>query len=134
MSTNFPRESPGFSMCTNFKHPVAKDGTVCVGRTMEFPDVLPWELGVLASDHVGKSESSSNGKTWTAKYGIVGVSGFGKPWFADAMNNAGAIYRLDATISDSSLAEAKAFFEAALRDGIHPAKTAITTTNIIMAI
>ena len=76
-------------MCTNFKHPVAKDGTVCVGRTMEFPDVLPWELGVLASDHVGKSESSSNGKTWTAKYGIVGVSGFGKPWFADAMNNAG---------------------------------------------
>ena len=61
-------------MCTNFKHPVAKDGTVCVGRTMEFPDVLPWELGVLASDHEGKSESSSNGKTWTAKYGIVGVS------------------------------------------------------------
>jgi protein O-GlcNAc transferase len=36
-------------------------------------------------------------------------------WHADAMNNAGAIYRLDATISDSSLAESKAFFEAALR-------------------
>lgn len=36
-------------------------------------------------------------------------------WHADAMNNAGAIYRLDVTLSDSSLSESKAFFEAALR-------------------
>jgi predicted O-linked N-acetylglucosamine transferase (SPINDLY family) len=36
-------------------------------------------------------------------------------WHADAMNNAGAIYRLDSTLSDSSLNESKAFFEAALR-------------------
>lgn len=36
-------------------------------------------------------------------------------WHADAMNNAGAVYRLDATLSDSSLSESKAFFEAALR-------------------
>ena len=38
-------------MCTNFKHPKATDGTVCVGRTMEFPDVIPWQLGVVAADH-----------------------------------------------------------------------------------
>ncbi len=36
-------------------------------------------------------------------------------WHADAMNNAGAIHRLDATLSDSSLSESRAFFEAALR-------------------
>jgi protein O-GlcNAc transferase len=36
-------------------------------------------------------------------------------WHADAMNNAGAIHRLDSTLSDSSLSEARAFFEAALR-------------------
>ena len=42
-------------------------------------------------------------------------------WHADAMNNAGAIYRLDATLSDSSLAESKAFFGAALRaNPMHP--------------
>jgi tetratricopeptide (TPR) repeat protein len=36
-------------------------------------------------------------------------------WHADAMNNAGAICRLDTTLSDSSLSESRAFFEAALR-------------------
>ncbi|MEX1217505.1 MAG: linear amide C-N hydrolase [Acidimicrobiales bacterium] len=76
-------------MCTNFKHPAAKDGTVCVGRTMEFPDVLPWELAVLARDHQGTSGSGPKGKTWTGKYGVVGMAGFGQPWFSDAMNSAG---------------------------------------------
>lgn len=76
-------------MCTNFKHPTAKDGTVCVGRTMEFPDVLPWELAVLAKDHAGRSGASENGKTWTATYGVVGMAAFGQPWFADGMNTAG---------------------------------------------
>ena len=42
-------------------------------------------------------------------------------WHSDAMNNAGAIYRQDTTLSDSSLSEAKAFFEAALRaNPMHP--------------
>lgn len=77
-------------MCTNFKYPKATDGTVCVGRTMEFPDELPWQMGVLASNHAGKSMVVPNGKAWQAKYGVVGFSGFGNPqWYADGMNNAG---------------------------------------------
>jgi len=76
-------------MCTNFKHPVAADGTVCIGRTMEFPNVLPWELGVLASNYEGKSAASTNGKTWKATYGIVGMSAFTPNWLGDGMNTAG---------------------------------------------
>jgi choloylglycine hydrolase len=77
-------------MCTNFKHPKAADGTVCVGRTMEFPDVLPWQLGVVASNHSGASGASGNAKKWTAKYGVIGMSGFDQPaWLGDGMNTAG---------------------------------------------
>lgn len=77
-------------MCTNFKYPTAKDGTVCVGRTMEFPNEIPWDLGVAASDHKGQSMVVPNGKTWQAKYGVIGMSGFNNPqWFADGMNTAG---------------------------------------------
>lgn len=77
-------------MCTNFKYPTAKDGTVCVGRTMEFPNEIPWNLGVAASDHKGQSMVVPQGKTWQATYGLVGMSGFGNPqWYADAMNTAG---------------------------------------------
>ena len=76
-------------MCTNFKHPKAADGTVCVGRTMEFPDVLPWQLGVLAADHVGRSAASKNAKTWKAKYGVIGMAAFEPFWLGDGMNTAG---------------------------------------------
>jgi choloylglycine hydrolase len=77
-------------MCTNFKHPTAADGTVCVGRTMEFPNVLPWELGLVASTYAGASQASAKAKTWTAKYGVVGMSAFSTPqWMADGMNTAG---------------------------------------------
>lgn len=77
-------------MCTNVKYPTATDGTVCVGRTMEFPNEIPWQLGVLAATHAGQSMVVPNGKTWQAKYGVVGFSGFGNPqWYADGMNSAG---------------------------------------------
>jgi choloylglycine hydrolase len=76
-------------MCTNFKHPKAADGTVCVGRTMEFPNVIPWEVGVVAADFDGASAASATAKTWTARYGIVGMSAFGKPWLADGLNTEG---------------------------------------------
>lgn len=77
-------------MCTNFKYPTATDGTVCVGRTMEFPNVLPWQLAVLAADHDGQTTVVPNGRPWKAAYGVVGFSAFNNPqWFADAMNTAG---------------------------------------------
>lgn len=77
-------------MCTNFKYPTAQDGTSCVGRTMEFPNEIPWEVAVAASDLKGACILVPNGKTWQAKFGIVGMSAFSNPqWFADGMNNAG---------------------------------------------
>lgn len=77
-------------MCTNFKYPTAKDGTSCIGRTMEFPNEIPWQIGVAASDLKGECTLVPNGKTWQAKYGVVGMSGFNNPqWYADGMNNAG---------------------------------------------
>ena len=77
-------------MCTNFKYPTAKDGTSCIGRTMEFPNEIPWQIGVAASDLKGQCTLVPNGKTWQAKYGVIGMSGFNNPqWYADGMNNAG---------------------------------------------
>jgi len=68
-------------MCTNFKYPTAKDGTSCIGRTMEFPNEIPWQIAVAASDLKGEC---------TLVPGIVGMSGFNNPqWYADGMNNAG---------------------------------------------
>lgn len=81
-------------MCTNFKCKQADDGTVVVGRTEEFPLMMPWNFGVLPSDYSGQGlapkGSAAKGKDWKAKYGVVGVSCFGKPnWYVDAMSEAG---------------------------------------------
>jgi choloylglycine hydrolase len=76
-------------MCTNFKHQTAADGSVAVGRTMEFPDVLPWQLCVLASDYAGKSASVADGKAWTATHGVVGIGAFNPQWVVDGTNAAG---------------------------------------------
>lgn len=77
-------------MCTNFAYPTAKDGTACVGRTMEFPNGIPWEIAVAASDLKGECTLVPKGKTWQARYGVVGMSAFANPqWFVDGMNTAG---------------------------------------------
>ena len=76
-------------MCTNFKHQPAADGSVAVGRTMEFPDVLPWQLSVVASNFAGTSEAAASGKSWTATYGVVGIGAFTPNWIADGTNTAG---------------------------------------------
>ena len=82
-------------MCTNFKNKKAKDGSVVVGRTMEFPlKMVPWSLGALPSDYEGEGAapkgSASKGKAWKAKYGIVGMAAFETPnWFADGISEAG---------------------------------------------
>ncbi len=81
-------------MCTNFKGKTAKDGSVVVGRTMEFPVLMPWSLGALPASYAGKGAapkgSSADGKAWTAKHGVVGMIGFGKAnWIVDGINEAG---------------------------------------------
>lgn len=75
-------------MCTNFKVKQAADGTVVVGRTMEFPHGMPWQLSVVPVGFAGTS-SVPGGRTWTSTYGAVGI-GIVKPqWLADGMNTAG---------------------------------------------
>jgi choloylglycine hydrolase len=76
-------------MCTNFKHPTADDGTVCIGRTMEFPPGLPWEINVLASSGSSTSKSSSKATQWTSAYGVVGLGAFETDILVDGMNTAG---------------------------------------------
>ncbi|GAB2818044.1 choloylglycine hydrolase family protein [Alpinimonas psychrophila] len=80
-------------MCTNFKTPTAIDGTVTVGRSLEFPTLLPTSLAVLPSNHAGASVvpvGHNSALTWTASYGVVGLAAFGNAqWMLDGMNTAG---------------------------------------------
>ena len=78
-------------MCLNFKVPEARDGTIVVGRSLEFPMGMPTALAVLPADYKGQA---STGETdplrWDAEYGIVGMGVFGKPEvLLDGMNTEG---------------------------------------------
>ena len=79
-------------MCTNFKMKQAKDGSIVVGRSLEFPTLMPTALSVLPKDYAGSGQESGGtaGKTWTATHGVVGMCAFGNPqWLLDGMNDAG---------------------------------------------
>lgn len=78
-------------MCTNFTCRPAQDGTVVVGRSMEFPPGVPWNLAVVPADHAGTATlDAAHALTWTATHGIVGVSAFGRTeWILDGLNTAG---------------------------------------------
>jgi choloylglycine hydrolase len=79
-------------VCTNFKVKTAKDGSVVVGRSMEFPMGVPTALAVLPGDFAGQATApeGQHAKSWTARHGVVGMSAFGRPeWLSDGMNNAG---------------------------------------------
>jgi choloylglycine hydrolase len=76
-------------MCTNFKIKPSKDGTVVVGRTMEFPDVIPWEVQVVAAGVPRASAGVKNGLAWTPQYGVVGMGAIGDGLLADGMNTEG---------------------------------------------
>lgn len=79
-------------MCTNFKVKPAKDGSIVVGRSMEFPVGVPTSLAILPSDYAGTAAAPAgkSGMTWTATYGVVGMCGFDHPqWLTDGMSTAG---------------------------------------------
>ncbi len=79
-------------MCTNFKSKRADDGSVVVGRSLEFPTRLPTALAALPRGHAGQGTACGGreGKTWKAAHGIVGMCGFGDPqMLMDGMNDAG---------------------------------------------
>lgn len=75
-------------MCTNFKHRPAQDGSVVVGRTMEFPQGLPWLLSVLPRGAT-LDALVPGGRSWSSDHGIVGVAAVSGSSLVDGMNDAG---------------------------------------------
>lgn len=77
--------------CSNFRIK-AKDGTIVIGRSMEFPIDLKSDICIVPR---GKSFSVVNSKgikglTWTTKYGILGINAFKqKDCFVDGFNEKG---------------------------------------------
>lgn len=75
-------------MCTNFKHRTAQDGTIVVGRTMEFPVGIPWQLQVLPKNQQF-SAIMPGGRSWTSTHGVVGIAAVADTAIMDGMNDAG---------------------------------------------
>lgn len=84
-------------MCTSFQLR-AVDGSVCVARTMEFPDMLGAKLTVLPRGlRLTSTAPYGDGVSWTTTYGVVGMDAVGDPrLLTDGMNEkglyAGALY------------------------------------------
>lgn len=84
-------------MCTSFQLRAA-DGSVCVARTMEFPDMLGAKLTVIPRGvTLTSSAPDGDGASWTTRYGVVGMDAVGVPQLlTDGMNEhglyAGALY------------------------------------------
>jgi choloylglycine hydrolase len=77
-------------MCTSFRVK-ATDGSVVVGRTMEFPNAMQTKITVLPRGFDGTGIGVDGpGRTWTSTYGVVGMDVFGHAdMFTDAMNEKG---------------------------------------------
>ncbi|NYD65667.1 linear amide C-N hydrolase [Agromyces atrinae] len=77
-------------MCTSFQLR-ADDGSVCVGRTMEVPDMLGAKLTVIPGGLTLTSTAPSGaGVSWTTRYGVVGMDVIGQAHLlTDGMNEAG---------------------------------------------
>src|SRR3546814_9941494 len=77
-------------MCTSCQLQ-AQDGSVCVARTREFPDMLGARLTVVPRGITLKSASADgDGVTWTTTYGVVGMDAIGDPQLlTDGMNERG---------------------------------------------
>jgi len=80
-------------VCTNFKVKAAKDGSVVVGRSLEFPALLPTALAALPIGFAGSGQAppgAGAGASWTAAHGVVGMCAFSRPeWLLDGLNTAG---------------------------------------------
>ena len=77
--------------CTDFTIK-AKDGTVVVGRSMEFPIDLHSEIWVVprGGQFEVVNKAGVKGCRWTAKYGFMGINAFRiKDSYVEAMNEKG---------------------------------------------
>lgn len=80
-------------MCTNFKTPIAEDGTVVVGRSVDYPALMGFQLCVIPSGlaRVARADAGVvKSKKWTTLHGVVGLSIAGNDAaIFDGMNDAG---------------------------------------------
>ncbi|MFN8125188.1 MAG: linear amide C-N hydrolase [Candidatus Nanopelagicales bacterium] len=95
-------------MCTSLQLR-ADDGTVVVGRTMEFPDAMSARISAVprGTTGVGVTPTGENGRQWTSTHGFVGVNALGHAdWLTDGMNEkglwAGLLYMPDACHYESA--------------------------------
>ena len=77
-------------MCTSFRL-TAGDGSVVVGRTMEFPNLMGARIAIVPRGTAGKSVSpNGDGKTWSTTYGYIGIDVFNDPQkLTDGLNEVG---------------------------------------------
>lgn len=78
--------------CTSLVVKTADDGLV-YGRTMEFGFDLKSEVRVIprAQKNTGTGADSKPGKTWTAKYAMVGMNALDQDFVADGLNEKGLV-------------------------------------------
>lgn len=77
--------------CTGIRL-IATDGSAVYGRTMEWGAFdLNSRVAIVPRNHefTGQTPDGLNGKSWTARYGVVALDMLGHDWFADGMNEAG---------------------------------------------
>ena len=69
----------------------SKDNSVVVGRSMEFAQELNSNVIVQpkGQKRISKLPDGSNGKKWTAKYGVIYLDGFGLDIAVDGFNEVG---------------------------------------------
>lgn len=77
-------------MCTSFRLK-ADDGTVVVGRTMEFAAELSSQLLAVPAGtaFTGLAPEGAEGASWTTTHGYVGMNAFGAALVVDGLNDAG---------------------------------------------
>lgn len=80
-------------MCTNFKVPIAVDGSVVVGRSLDYPASMGFQLCVIPKG-IQRTARADEGapatKMWTTRHGVVGVAVDGADAaIVDGMNDAG---------------------------------------------
>ena len=77
--------------CTGIRL-IAEDGSTVYGRTMEWGAFdLNSRVAIIPRGHAftGLTPEGSNGRTWTAKYGVVALDLLEHDWFADGINEVG---------------------------------------------
>jgi choloylglycine hydrolase len=121
-------------MCTSLQLK-AKDGSVVVGRTMEFPTLMDARLVILPRGLELHSYAPDNkqGVTWATKYGAVGIDAFpnveptGYYAWTDGMNEKGLYVALQYHPGTAVFSSPDGVADDKLMSAIHLATLTLTT-------